>query len=286
MKSRPTTLVCTILAMFAFASNSLLCRWALMTMRIDPTSFTTIRIVAGALTLCAILRWSSGAERPTGNWPSAMALFVYAAAISFADIRLSAATDALILFGTVQLTMVGFGALNGDRVRGGRMAGIAIAFAGLVALLAPGASAPPLPAAAAMFTAGAAGGLYSLRGATGGDPLRAIAGNFVRATLPASALSLAMLTKATVDPVGIACAVASGAAASGIGYALWYAALPALDATTAAAVQPKVPVTTAAAALVLLNETPTAQAMLRATTVLGGVAIVFLGARPARECQP
>lgn len=286
MKSRPTVFVCTIFAMLAFASNSLLCRWALMKTAIDPTSFTTIRIVAGALTLRALVRWRCGAARPTGNWPSAMALFVYAAAISIAYTRLSAATGALILFGAVQVTMVGFGALNGERVRGWRMGGIAIASAGLVALLSPGASAPPLSAAAAMFTAGAAWGVYSLRGATGGDPLCATAGNFVRAMVPAAALSFAMLTEASADPVGIVCAVVSGAAASGIGYALWYAALPSLDATTAATVQLTVPVTTAVAGLVLLNETPTPQVVLYAMIVLGGIAIVVFSAPSVRERRP
>lgn len=174
------TLLLTALAMLAFAGNSLLCRMALATTTIDPASFTAIRIVAGALVLVMIVRLRH-AGAPLGDWPSGIALFVYAAAFSFAYVTLPAAAGALLLFGSVQATMIGHGLASGERPGMQQLAGLATAFTGLVGLLLPGLSAPPLQGALLMIAAGAAWGIYSLRGRSGGDATRETAVNFLRA---------------------------------------------------------------------------------------------------------
>src|SRR6266404_5248952 len=155
----------TALTMIAFAGNSLLCRLALRDTTIDAATFTSVRLASGALILMAIVRLRGGG-RPmaSGNWPAAAMLFVYAAGFSFAYRELSAATGALILFGAVQLTMIGYGLWSGERLRGLQLAGLTTALAGLVYLLLPGLSAPPLRDAAFMLAAGMAWGVYSLLG--------------------------------------------------------------------------------------------------------------------------
>ena len=272
----------TLLAMLAFAANSLLGRLALTHTAIDAASFTAIRIVAGALVLGAIVRLQGGAARPAGNWPSAFALFVYAAAFSFAYASLTAATGALLLFGAVQATMIGVGVWRGEQLRGRQMLGLLGATAGLVGLLLPGLSAPPWRGSALMLVAGAAWGIYSLRGKGSGDPLRVTAGNFARAVVFAAVLGVAMLPWATFDGPGIACAVASGGIASGIGYAIWYSALPGLKVASAATVQLSVPVLTAIGGVALLGEPVTPRLVLAALAILGGIALVVVPARPRR----
>ena len=267
--------ILTLLAMLAFAGNSLLCRAAFHAGRIDAASFTSIRIVAGALALWLIVRTRDGKAAPLGNWPSALALFVYAATFSFAYVSLSAATGALLLFGAVQATMIGVGLWRGEGLRGWQIAGLACALGGLIGLLLPGLSAPPLQGAALMITSGVAWGIYSLRGKGAGDPLRATAGNFLRAVAFAALLSLALLSRLSLDGVGIAFAIASGALTSGVGYAIWYTALPGLKSTSAATVQLSVPVIAAIGGVVLLGEPPTLRLLLAAVAILGGIAMVI-----------
>lgn len=263
----------TLLAMFAFAGNSLLCRAAFHAGRIDAASFTSIRIVAGALALWLIVRIRDGKAAPLGNWRSALALFVYAAAFSFAYVSLSAATGALLLFGAVQATMIGVGLWRGEGLRGWQIAGLAFALGGLIGLLLPGLSAPPLEGAALMLAAGVAWGIYSLRGKGAGDPLRATAGNFLRAAAFAALLSVALFSRLSLDGVGVAFAIASGALTSGVGYAIWYTALPGLKATSAATVQLSVPIIAALGGVVLLGEPPTLRLLLAAVAILGGIAM-------------
>jgi drug/metabolite transporter (DMT)-like permease len=268
-------LILTALAMIAFAANSLLCRVALKDTPIDAASFTTIRIVAGALTLWAIVRLRRRVATPAGNWPSAFWLFAYAAGFSFAYITLTAGTGALLLFGAVQATMIGFGLWRGERLHGLQLPGLVLAFAGLAGLLLPGLSAPPLLGATLMLFAGFSWGMYSLRGrAAGGDPTSVTAGNFLRAVPFAGLVSVAWLAHASLDAAGVGYAIASGAVASGVGYAIWYTALPLLKATTAATVQLSVPVITAVGGILFLGEPVTLRLVLASAAILGGVALV------------
>jgi drug/metabolite transporter (DMT)-like permease len=268
-------IVLTALAMTAFAGNSLLCRIALKDTAIDAASFTTIRLVSGALTLWLVARARSGATG-AGSWPSAFALFAYAAGFSFAYLSLTAGTGALLLFGAVQATMIGYGIWTGERLRRLQLIGLVLAIGGLIALLLPGLSAPPLLGSALMIGAGIAWGVYSLRGRGAGDPTRVTAGNFLRAAPIAAALSVVMLGELSLDSAGIWYAVASGALASGIGYAIWYTALPALKATSAASVQLSVPVIAALGGIVLLGEPLTLRLVLASAAILGGIALVIM----------
>jgi len=262
--------------MIAFASNSLLCRVALEHTRIDAASFTTIRLVSGAMMLWLVARIGSGTAAGRGNGLSAVALFAYAAGFSYAYISLPAATGALLLFGAVQATMIGYGLWTGERLLKLQLAGLLLAFAGLVGLLLPGLSAPPLTGSVLMLGAGIAWGIYSLRGKVAGDPARVTAGNFLRAVSVAAALSLFMLNRASLDTAGFWYAVSSGALASGLGYAVWYTALPGLKATHAATVQLSVPVIAAVGGIAFLGEPLTLRLALAAVAILGGIALVIL----------
>jgi len=266
----------TLFAMLAFAGNSLLCRMALKHTGIDPASFTSIRLVSGALTLWLIVRLRDGARDTSGSWLSAFALFAYAAAFSFSYVSLTAATGALLLFGAVQATMIAVGLWRGERLRAWQTVGLVCALAGLGGLLLPGLSAPPLQGAVLMLAAGVAWGVYTLRAKGSGDPLRVTAGNFLRAVAFAAALSAAALPWASIDSAGAAYAIASGALASGVGYAVWYAALPGLKVTSAATVQLSVPVIAAVGGVLLLGEPVTLRLFIASAAILGGIALVVL----------
>ena len=272
-------LALTLLAMVAFAGNSLLARLALRHTAIDPASFTSIRLVSGALVLWLIARSRSGPRAPAGSWASALALFAYAATFSYAYVSLSAGTGALLLFAAVQATMIGHGHWAGDRLHARQTVGLAVALTGLLALLWPGLAAPPLGGSLLMVAAGVAWGVYSLRGRGTQDPLRATAGNFQRSVVLTIVLSLAMLPSASVDAAGAACAVAAAALASALGYAIWYAALPGLGTTRAATVQLSVPVIAALAGVLLLSEPLTPRLVVAAATILGGIALVVVPRR-------
>lgn len=269
-------LTLTTLAMVAFAGNSLLCRIALKHTSIDPATFTSIRLISGALVLWLIVRLRSGAYSGKGNWLSAYALFIYAAGFSFAYVSLSAATGALLLFGAVQVTMISRGLWKGERLQRAQMLGLTLAFAGLVGLLLPGLSAPPLYGSVLMLAAGVAWGIYSLRGKGAGDPTRVTSGNFLRTVPIAAVLSLTMLNTISLDQAGIFYALASGALASGIGYAIWYTALPMLKATSAATVQLSVPVIAALGGVIFLGEAITTRLIFASIGILGGIALVIV----------
>lgn len=286
----------TTLAMFAFAGNSLLCRLALKNTAIDAASFTSVRLIAGALALWLIVQMRQttrpGVRAGQGNWLSALALFVYAITFSFAYVRLSAATGALLLFGAVQATMVGHGLWAGERLRPLQWAGFLLALCGLLGLLLPGLAAPPLGSALWMVTAGVAWGVYSLRGQGAGDPMRVTAGNFLRTVPLAVGLILLMLVGTrvggqvgemaggvTADAAGLMYAIASGAITSGIGYAIWYSALPALKASHAATVQLSVPVIAAFGGIVFLGEVLSWRLVAASPAILGGIALVILEGR-------
>jgi drug/metabolite transporter (DMT)-like permease len=281
-------LLLTAMAMAAFAGNSLLCRLALKETGIDAASFTAIRLVSGALVLWAVARSTRGAHAGRGNWLSALALFAYAACFSFAYVSLPTGTGALLLFGAVQALMIGYGIWSGERLRPLQLAGLALAFGGLAGLLLPGVSAPPLAGSVLMLLAGMSWGVYSLRGKGAGDPTRVTAGNFLRAAPMAVALGLLMLAfrGASLDAAGFWLAVASGALTSGIGYAVWYTALPALKATSAASVQLSVPVLAALGGIAFLGEPLTLRLVLASSAILGGIALVVLQKRAAPALAP
>lgn len=273
---QPSTLAFTAAAMFAFAANSLLCRLALAHGGIDPASFGAIRVASGALALVLIVRGRAGhATSVRGDWTSAAMLFAYVAFFSFAYVGLTAGTGALILFGAVQLTMFGAALRSGERFAPVAWCGLALAAAGLVYLVLPGVSAPPPGSAVLMALAGAAWGVYSLRGRGGPDPLRATAGNFLRAAPLAFVLWLPFARVAHADGAGIALAIVSGALTSGVGYALWYTALRALTAMRAATVQLSVPLITAFGAVLFLAEPLTLRLVLASVAILGGIALVL-----------
>ena len=269
------TIALTVLAMIAFAANSLLCRAALKHTGIDAASFTSIRLVSGALMLWLLMRLRRGTHAGAGNWWSAATLFAYAAGFSFAYISLPAATGALLLFGAVQATMIGHGLWTGERLQRLQLVGLTLALAGLVGLLLPGLSAPPLTGSLLMLGAGIAWGIYSLRGKGAGDPTQVTAGNFLRVVPITAVLSLLMLDRVSPDLAGVAYAVASGALASGMGYAIWYTALPALKATHAAIVQLSVPVIAALGGIIFLSEPLSIRLVLASAAILGGIALVI-----------
>ncbi|WP_341939039.1 DMT family transporter [Marinimicrobium sp. C2-29] len=273
--SNARLLIITSLTMVAFAGNSVLCRMALEHTRIDAASFTTIRLASGALMLWLIVSLRRGSDVGSGNWLSSLALFVYAAGFSFAYVSLPAGTGALLLFGAVQATMIGYGLFAGERLFKLQVIGLVLALGGLVGLLLPGISAPPLYGSVLMLGAGVAWGIYSLRGRGAGDPTRVTAGNFLRAVPISVVLSLLMLRGTSLDVTGFWYAVASGALASGVGYALWYTALPALKTTSAATVQLSVPVLAALGGVAFVGEPITLRLALASVAILGGIALVI-----------
>lgn len=217
-----------------------------------------------------------------GNWTSAFVLFVYAAGFSFAYRTLSAATGALLLFGAVQATMIGYGLSAGERFTKRQLAGFVFALGGLTSFLLPGLSAPPLQGGLLMLGAGAAWGIYSLRGSGAGDPIAVTAGNFMRAAPLALALSIASIGGETFDPAAIWYAITSGALTSGIGYVIWYAALPSLKATQAAGVQLSVPVIAALGGVLILEESLSPRLVAGSIAVLGGIAMAIVE-KPSRN---
>jgi drug/metabolite transporter (DMT)-like permease len=268
--------ILTLLAMIAFAGNSLLCRAALKQTSIDAATFTFIRIFSGAAALWLIMKMRGAAWKEAGNWSSALALFAYAAAFSFAYNSLSAGTGALLLFGAVQATMILWGFRRGERLHTIQIVGLVVAVTGLVVLLLPGLSAPPLSGSILMLGAGVAWGIYSLRGKAEKNPVSSTAGNFLRAVPLAAIVSIMLLPWARLDRPGIGYAVISGAIASGLGYVIWYAALSGLRAASAATVQLSVPVLAATGGILLLSEPITLRYLFASIAVLGGIALVVI----------
>jgi drug/metabolite transporter (DMT)-like permease len=264
----------TALAMVAFAANALLSRLAFTQTGIDAASFTTIRLASGGAALLLILRLRGTARGATGTWPSAFALFVFVAAFSYAYLSVSAAVGTLVMCGAIEVTMILAGLWAGERMRLRQGIGFTLALAGLVILVLTGLSAPPLGGTLLILTAGVAWGVYSLQGRGGADPFAATAGNFLRAACLSVALSLATLPWARADGPGLGYAILAGVFASGIGYALWYSALPWLSSTRAATVQLSVPVLAAFGGIVFLSEPITPRLLVASCAILGGSALV------------
>lgn len=273
------TALLTAAALVGFAANSLLTRSALGAIRIDAGSFTALRLASGALTLLVLARLRGhGTARISGSWGSAVTLGGYAVAFTLAYTRIGAGTGALILFGAVQVTMIGAGLARGERLSPLDWLGLAIAIVGLAVLTRPGLTAPDLAGSALMAAAGACWGVYSLAGRHSRNPLAATTGNFVRATVFGIAFAAAFWSRHFVTSRGVVLALASGSAASGIGYTLWYAALPGLASWRAAVVQLLVPVVTAGAAVGLLSEPLTPRLVVSMVAVLSGIALTIRSA--------
>jgi drug/metabolite transporter (DMT)-like permease len=275
MTSRQAALA-TASALVCFTANSILCRFALADGAIDAATFTAIRLIGGAAALAVLVR-GRGLLRG-GSTRSALALFAYAAPFSFAYLELGAGVGALVLFACVQLTMIGFGIVRGERPSALAWLGLILATGGLVALTLRGADAPDPASTALMAVAGASWGVYSLRGrGVAGNALGATASNFVRTVPLAVALAvIAVLRSAVVlSPRGVALALASGVLASGLGYSLWYLALPRLSATRAAVLQLLVPILGAASGVVFLGEALSLRLVLSGAAILGGVGLVI-----------
>ncbi|MFN3508966.1 MAG: DMT family transporter [Allorhizobium sp.] len=275
------TIFLTAVAMLAFAANSLLAREALGTLAIEAAGYTAIRIISGAAVLYGLMRrgqhmpQAAGSSLP-GDWLAATALFVYAIAFSAAYLSLGAATGALILFSSVQASMVTFGLVKGDRPSLREVAGFAIAFAAFVYLILPGVGRPDAIGCLLMIASGIAWAVYTLRGRGAQDPIGQTAGNFVRASIFCLPLAVFAGLYETASTSGVLLALASGIVASGLGYAIWYTALRGLTTFQAALIQLSVPVIAALGAILFLNERLTLHFVIAASCVIGGIALAIL----------
>jgi len=272
-------IVYTTFALVAFAFNSILCRLALGAEAIDAASFTVVRLISGALVLLLINAFfgKKAAETKHGNWLSGFFLFAYAICFSLAYLNLTTATGALILFGSVQMTMIGAALWKGERPKILEWLGLLFALDGLIYLVFPGLSAPPVLSSALMMFAGISWGFYTLRGRANTNPLAETTGNFLRAVPMIILVALPLIYQIHLSPKGIVCAVLSGALASGIGYSVWYAALKYHTATRAAILQLSVPALAAIGGVIFLSEIISARLLLASGLILGGIALAIFG---------
>ncbi|MGQ0542293.1 MAG: DMT family transporter [Blastocatellia bacterium] len=269
----------TSFALLAFAFNSILCRMALGTGETDAASFTTVRLVSGAVTLALIasLFGKTQNSAKAGNWASAFFLFAYAICFSFAYLGLTTATGALLLFGSVQVTIIGVALIKGERPGTLEWLGLVVAFFGLVYLVFPGLSSPPLVSSLLMAAAGIAWGFYTLRGNGSDDPLGDTTGNFIRSVPLVLLAVIPFLSQIQLSNRGIILAALSGSVASGIGYTVWYAALKYHTSTRAAALQLAVPVIAAIGGVLFLSEAADLRLAFAAALILGGIGLTIAG---------
>ena len=271
----PRLIALTTLTMIAFAANSVLCRMALKETALDAASFTSLRLLSGAAMLWLLMRWQRQAPLQYGNWRSALALFIYAIALSFAYRSINTGAGALMLFGAVQATMLIAGFIAGERMSRMQSTGFVAALIGLVILVSPGVEAPSVLDSLLMLASGVAWGIYSLWGRGLANPAAATAGNFMRAAPPALALAVIALPWLQWDARGALYAVLSGAVTSALGYVLWYRVLQHLRAMTASTVQLSAPIIAALGGVLLLGESFTADLLLASVLILGGIWLVL-----------
>lgn len=272
-------LLITVSALVAFAANSVLCRFALGTGIIDAAAFTSIRLIAGAVVLCLIilLRTSHRQHNSKGSWFASFMLFTYAITFSYAYIDLDTGIGALILFGAVQISMICFSIMRGNRLKITEWCGVVIACVGLVYLVLPGISTPSALGFLLMTTAGCAWGVYTLIGRGSVNPLADTVYNFLR-TLPL-VIILVIITYSTFHFTvqGVALAAVSGGITSGLGYTIWYTALRDLTATQAAVAQLSVPVIAALGGVIFMEELITLRLSISSIMILGGIFLVVIG---------
>ncbi|PCJ47574.1 MAG: EamA family transporter [Moraxellaceae bacterium] len=281
-------LLCTSLALLAFAGNSILCRLALGNGVIDAGSFTAIRLLSGIIVLAVMLTLTKnkGQSASKGSWGASLMLFLYAVTFSFAYISLETGVGALVLFGSVQITMILASLISGNRLLYSEWIGVALAFSGFVYLIIPGLSTPSLMGFILMTVAGIAWGIYTLIGRGSKSPLSDTAYNFLR-TLPFVAVLIAIFFQdSKLSQEGILLAVLSGGIASGIGYTIWYIALGGLSATQAAVVQLLVPVIAAIGGVIFANEMISLRLVLSSMMILGGILTVALGRSHFNKLTP
>ncbi len=273
------TIILTGLALIAFAANSILCRLALGSEAIDASSFTVIRLLSGIIVLLIII----GSTRNTtgvstkGSWTASFMLFIYAVTFSYAYISLDTGTGALILFGSVQITMILRSLIAGTRLHFTEWAGVTIAFTGFVYLILPGVTAPSTIGFLLMTVAGIAWGMYTLKGRSSKSPLMDTAYNFFRTTPFVILLALITINHTNYSSEGILLALLSGGITSGIGYTIWYIALGGLSSTQAAVLQLSVPVIAALGGVIFVSEAITFRLIISATIILGGILLVIMG---------
>jgi drug/metabolite transporter (DMT)-like permease len=272
------TLSYTAFALIAFAFNSILCRLALRGGEADAAGFTAVRLASGAAALIVISYFAGSwnAQKKRGSWTSAFFLFAYAICFSFAYLRLTAGTGALILFGSVQITMIGTAIIRGERPRTLEWLGFLAAAGGLVYLVFPGLASPPIVSSILMAAAGASWGFYTLRGKGSTDALANTTGNFVRSLPMVAVVVLICLASLHLSTRGLLLAVLSGAIASGIGYTVWYAALKHHTSTRAAILQLPVPLLTAVFGILFLAEAASVRLGIAAVLILGGIGLTLL----------
>lgn len=277
--------VLTLISLIAFAGNSIVCRMALGSGIIDPASFTSIRLLSGAVTLVVLHYWVSysikktSADEAKGSWRASLALFLYALCFSYAYLSLQTATGALILFAAVQITMLLLSALKGTKLHWIEWLGVITAFAGFVYLVAPELATPSLKGLVLMSISGIAWGLYTLAGRGSTDPLSDTMHNFVRTMPMLLVLTMATVEVAVLSSKGVALALASGALMSGLGYAIWYQVLRQISAVQAAVVQLSVPVIAALGGVIFVGEAINLRLITSALIILGGILMVILGKR-------
>ena len=272
-------LLLTSCALTAFAANSILCRFALGTESIDAAGFTCIRLLSGVVALFLILFVRAGLSptRSMGSWSAGLMLFLYAVTFSYAYLELDTGTGALILFGSVQTTIVGVSIVRGNRLLWIEWVGLAISFAGLVYLLLPGVSAPSIPGFVLMSIAGAAWGFYTLLGRGSDNPLADTAYNFLRSMPLTLVILIAAFGDFHITTAGAMLAILSGAVTSGLGYTIWYTALKNITATQAAVSQLAVPVIAALGGVIFMAELITLRLTVAAVMILGGIFMVVGG---------
>lgn len=269
----------TCLAIMAFAANSVLCRLALGHGAIDASSFTVIRLLSGAITLVIILniKGSRKGDLSKGSWTASFALFLYAITFSYAYLSVDTATGALILFGSVQITMIMLSIASGTRLHISEWFGVIVAFSGFVYLILPDVTTPSINGLMLMTVSGISWGVYTLKGRGSINPLMDTSYNFLRSIPFIAVLAVFTMNNINYSSEGIMLALISGAITSGVGYTIWYIALGGLSSTQAAVIQLSVPVIAALGGVLFVSENITLRLFISAAVVLGGILMVVLG---------